>query len=593
MLSSLILTASLLTASNFAQFVPAPTDLITKVGYYNQHVRYKEVPEGICELTPGVKSFSGYVNVAAEQEIFFWFFEARNEDPSKAPLTVWINGGPGSSSMIGLFEELGPCSISADGEVVNNPYAWNNASNMLFIDHPAQVGFSYSKPVSAYVDSRSGSIVTLPDASCPDYATGVCGTFSYPNETDTANSTQGAAPSMWKMLQGFMGAFPQYSRNEFNFATESYGGHYGPVFNEYIETQNALIRRGQLPGAQQISLSTVLIGNGWYDPLIQYQAYYNFTVSPGNTYDYSPYNQSIQNQVYNALYGEGNCYDQTVYCYKSGINSICAAADNFCANNVEAVLDNIPGRDEYDIRELAPDPFPYSYWRPYLNSEKVQKALGAFVNYTSDGGNTVYNAFVNTGDDDRESGTIEACRALVSQGVYVVQFAGDADYNCNWLGGQAVAEEIDAPGFCNAGYVDMKTSDHITHGQVKQSANFAFARIYESGHEVPFYQPLAALELFERGIGRKDIATGKYDVRRGYITKGTPESTYREGNRTVQFTVLPDDAIYNTTLNAPNPTGNVTAKAKRDVRGWKPTRSTQSPLMRRSLGARLGVKPRV
>ena len=99
------------------------------------------------------------------------------------------------------------------------------------------------------------------------------------------------------------------------FLPESYGGHYGPVFNEYIESQNAKA----IPGAHNISLETVLIGNGWYNPLIQvspsksysqrrrtdyraqYQAYYNFTVTcpfwkainqmtnklqvyPGNTY---------------------------------------------------------------------------------------------------------------------------------------------------------------------------------------------------------------------------------------------------------------------------------------------------------------------
>ena len=81
-------------------------------------------------------------------------------------------------------------------------------------------------------------------------------------------------------LQGFMGAFPQYSRKGFHFATESYGGHYGPVINEYIESQNAK----NIPGAHKIMLKTVMIGNGWYNPLIQYQAYYNFTVSPGNTY---------------------------------------------------------------------------------------------------------------------------------------------------------------------------------------------------------------------------------------------------------------------------------------------------------------------
>lgn len=210
----------------------------------------------------------------------------------------------------------------------------SNVSNMLFIDHPAQVGFSYSKPVSAYVDGSSGSIVSLPNATCPDYAQsmGTCGTYSYPNETDTANSTAGAAPSMWRTLQGFMGAFPQYSRESFHFSTESYGGHYGPIFNEYIENQNALISKGQLQ-AHKINLKSVLIGNGWYSPLIQYQAYYNFTVYPGNTYDYSPFNASIQAQMYNALYGPGNCYDMTVDCNTRGIDSICAAADTFVSDS--------------------------------------------------------------------------------------------------------------------------------------------------------------------------------------------------------------------------------------------------------------------
>lgn len=119
------LAAALLTSSlASAQFVPAPTDLTTTKGYLGLPVRWKEVPHGTCELTPGVKSYSGYVDIAEDQHIFFWFFEARNKDPKDAELSVWINGGPGSSSMIGLFEELGPCRVDINGTLYSNPYSW-------------------------------------------------------------------------------------------------------------------------------------------------------------------------------------------------------------------------------------------------------------------------------------------------------------------------------------------------------------------------------------------------------------------------------------------------------------------------------------
>ena len=476
------LTVALLAATAVAQFVPAPTDLISAKGYAGFDVRYKQVPAGICEQDPNVKSYSGYVDVAPEQHIFWWFFEARNQDPSTAPLTTWINGGPGSSSMIGLFQELGPCGVDADGNVYNNPYSWSNASNMLFVDQPTQVGFSYSIPVSGYVDAKTSDIITLPNKTCPEYAQGLaCGTYSYPNETLTANSTDAAAPNFWATLQGFMGAFPQYSRGTYHFATESYGGHYGPVFNEYIEMQNAK----NISGAHKIKLETVLIGNGWYDPLIQYQAYYNFTVYPGNTYDYSPYNASTQAQVYNNLYGPGNCVDQIKDCYTTGTNDVCSAADNFCANLVESVYDNVLNRDEYDVRELTPDPFPYGFYVDYLNTPTVQSAIGAYQNF-SEYSNAVGTAFGTTGDDGREDGTVQDMVKLLQQGVTVMMYTGDADYNCNWLGGEAVSNEIGQPGFATAGYVDISTSDNVVHGQVKQSGAFSFVRIYESGHEVPF-----------------------------------------------------------------------------------------------------------
>jgi carboxypeptidase C (cathepsin A) len=226
---------------------------------------------------------------------------------------------------------------------------------------------------------------------------------------------------MWKTIQGFMGAFPQYSRRGFSFTTESYGGHYAPIFNEYILEQNAK----NITGAHHIQLENVLIGNGWFDPLIQYQAYYNFSVYPGNTYDYNPYNDTVKAEWYNNLYGEGNCLDMTKDCARTGQNSICSRADDFCYANVEAPYDKYSGRDEYDMRFLTPDPFPYGYAEDYLNSPEVQAAIGAYQNFSASS-RTVSSAFGSTGDDDRESGTIEACQKLLTAGVQVMLYYGDA-----------------------------------------------------------------------------------------------------------------------------------------------------------------------
>ena len=115
----------------------------------------------------------------------------------------------------------------------------------------------------------------------------------------------------------------------------------------------------------------------------------------------------------------------------------------------------------------------------------MQAAIGAYVNY-SEYNSAVGANFANTGDDDRESNTVEDTLSLLRQGVTVSLYYGDADYNCNWLGGEVVANEIGQPGFDSAGYVDISSSDGIVHGQVKQAGAFSFVRIYESGHEVPF-----------------------------------------------------------------------------------------------------------
>lgn len=483
-----------LTSIALSQYVSPPTDLITAIGYANFTVRYKEVEPGFCELNPNVKTYSGYVDVAPNQHIFFLFFQARNTDPEKAPLTVWLQGGPGGSSMFGAFVENGPCKVDFNGRVQDNPYSWTNASNMLYIDQPTQTGFSYSIPIPAFYNSTGGAlsfgdVIPLKNGSCP--ANFRCGTLSDPNPTLTANSFDEAAHAFWATLQGFMGVFPQYSASDFNVAAESYGGQWGPAYGAYIQNQNSK----NIPGATKINLKTLLIGNGLFQPNTQNHHWQNFGDPAVNTYD----------------------------------------------------LSFTPGeRDVYDIRELNPDPFPSVSFITYLNTPGAQSALGAFQNFTLIS-NTVYNIFITQGYDRANE-----LATLVKNGVTVVLFHGDSDWECNWIGGEASANMVKVPGFLQAGYVNITTSDGIVHGQVKQSGAFSFVRIYQSGHFVSFYQPLTALELFERAINRKDIATGTVNATANYKTKGTKHSTFREGNSTAQFSIIPaNGTIYNTTSNGP------------------------------------------
>lgn len=107
----------------------------------NVTISYKETY--ICETTPGVRSFAGYVHLppgslsdlGEEQDYpintFFWFFEAR-KNPDTAPLSIWMNGGPGSSSMLGLLVENGPCYVNSDSNSTRlSEWSWNNEGKEL------------------------------------------------------------------------------------------------------------------------------------------------------------------------------------------------------------------------------------------------------------------------------------------------------------------------------------------------------------------------------------------------------------------------------------------------------------------------------
>ena len=147
--------------------------------------------------------------------------------------------------MEGLMQETGPCYFidnNATSPIIN-PYSFNEYANMLYVDEPISVGFSFG--------------------------------------TETASSSYPAAATVWVFLQSWYRHFPQYENRNFGLFTESYGGHIGPTFVDYFLTQNTAISSGIMQGIE-IPVVALGINNGCLDPEGQYGTYAQFAYN--NTY---------------------------------------------------------------------------------------------------------------------------------------------------------------------------------------------------------------------------------------------------------------------------------------------------------------------
>ncbi|KAF8549789.1 alpha/beta-hydrolase [Imleria badia] len=80
--------------------------------------------------------------------------------PSDDPLILWLtSGGPDCSSSLGLLFELRPCLITRDGnDTVHNPNSWNARANLMFLDQPVGVGYSYATDGSSVSTSPTTAI---------------------------------------------------------------------------------------------------------------------------------------------------------------------------------------------------------------------------------------------------------------------------------------------------------------------------------------------------------------------------------------------------------------------------------------------------
>ena len=181
---------------------------------------------------PLLSLFSGYITVSqsSQRRLFFAHVESSMQpsETSTTPLILWLNGGPGCSSIGGgLLTELGPFFPASRNTLRSNPHSWHKFAHLLFLESPAFTGFSYSHDKS--------------DATVGD------------NRTAEDNLS---------FLLGFLSRYPHLKQSPLWLSGESYAGHYIP------QLALAIIKHNNLNSKDLIHLAGITLGNPWTEPLL-------------------------------------------------------------------------------------------------------------------------------------------------------------------------------------------------------------------------------------------------------------------------------------------------------------------------------------
>uniref|UniRef100_F6Y403 Carboxypeptidase n=1 Tax=Ciona intestinalis TaxID=7719 RepID=F6Y403_CIOIN len=164
---------------------------------------------------PSFKQYSGYLDATSTKHLHYWFVESQN-NPATDPVVLWLNGGPGCSSLDGLLSENGPLHVNNDGETLYaNPYSWNKIANVLYLESPAGVGYSYD------------------------------------DNNDVKTSDDEVSQHNYNALVDFFKKFPEFVKNPFFVSGESYGGIYLPTLSVRI-----------MQGSFHINFKGMAVGNG-------------------------------------------------------------------------------------------------------------------------------------------------------------------------------------------------------------------------------------------------------------------------------------------------------------------------------------------
>ncbi|KAF8183771.1 carboxypeptidase C [Mycena galopus ATCC 62051] len=453
-------------------------ELVSHPSFDEHQLRVTE-PE-LCDTS--VKQYSGYLDIADDKHLFFWFFESRNS-PSTDPLVLWLNGGPGCSSSTGLLFELGPCSIANEGQNTTfNKHSWTSSANMIFLDQPVNVGFSYA------------------------------------DDGTTVNTSPVAGKDVYAFLELFLSRFPEYSKQPVHISGESYAGTYLPNIAKAIWDGNKQLDLAPTPSLKQINLESVMIGNGLTDPYVQMGSIADY-VCDGPYPVYSdpdgPECAALRAKI-------PTCQNMMQSCYKYNSRFTCVPAILYCNSQLMGPLMQT-GLNPYDVRRKCDRSTDgdlcykeMSYIDTWMNDPQVKVALGVDPTRKFASCNMEVNqAFLFQGDGAHNSAAL--LTELVNGGVRLLIYAGNADMMCNYMGNERWLEVLDSS--FRSEYVNAAPIPWVTAGSGKlagtvrsaggqgfTAGNVTFVTVFEAGHMVPFDQPEAALDLFSRWISNTPLS---------------------------------------------------------------------------------------
>jgi len=378
--------------------------------------------------------YAGYINItkSCNSALFYWMLEKEGGSvEGVTPVLLWLNGGPGASSVTGLLaENIGPYQLTGT-TFTYNKHAWTNKYNVLIIDNPVGSGYSAT-------DDR------------PECYSGT--------EEKVAADFHVALKSFFTELH------PEYAKNPFFLTGESYAGKYIPNIAAYLHEKN-------------FPFEGVVLGNGLYEPEVQYltvpEFAWNFGIIDESVYaDMKVMASTCVNMIKN-----GSAADAAVYC--EGI--------------VSKIYDDIGGGVfRYDLRTYYNIFANVSIdLGNYLNSDIVQTALHT-TGHTwtqSDETGPVADAL----RADFVVSVIPELEILLDAGYQVILYNGQMDGSvCNHVGNALIMDYIMWSGhdaFARVGQELWRVDDKNVVGYRRVYKNLAFVMIANAGHLVPMNQP--------------------------------------------------------------------------------------------------------